>query len=159
MGAKMIRFEVNGTSVTFDGDGETPLLWVLRDHLDLKGTKFGCGIGMCGSCMARIDGSARKTCRAKISSVAGKRVTTIEGLAAKDTVLHPVQQAWIEEDVPQCGYCQGGQIMAAIDLLEQNARPSNEEISQAMSNICRCGTYSRIRKAIHRASALMAEGK
>jgi isoquinoline 1-oxidoreductase alpha subunit len=156
---QMIRFEVNGQPVIFKGDGDTPLLWVLRDHLDFTGTKFGCGIGMCGSCTVHIDGRARKTCRTKVSSVAGKRVTTIEGLAAADGTLHPVQQAWIEADVPQCGYCQGGQIMAAIDLLQQSSRPSDDEISRAMSNICRCGTYPRIRKAIHRASALMAEGK
>jgi aerobic-type carbon monoxide dehydrogenase small subunit (CoxS/CutS family) len=155
----MIRFEVNGKTVTFEGDEDTPLLWVLRDNLGLTGTKFGCGIGMCGSCMAQIDGRARKTCRTKVASVVGKQVITIEGLAADGEVLHPVQRAWIEEDVPQCGYCQGGQIIAAVDLLQGSRRPTDEDISLAMSNICRCGTYPRIRKAIHRAAAMMAEDK
>ncbi len=154
----MIRFQVNGQKVSFEEDGDTPLLWVLRDHLGLTGTKYGCGIGMCGACTVHVDGRARKSCRTEVSSVAGKRVKTIEGVAAADGTLHPMQQAWVEEDVSQCGYCQAGQIMTAMELLGQSTRPSDEEISQAMSNICRCGTYPRIRKAIHRAAALMPEG-
>ena len=155
----MIEFHVNNEAVAFDGVENTPLLWVLRDHLKLTGTKFGCGIGSCGACTVHIDGRARKTCTTKVSSVAGKKVTTIEGLALTNGKLHPVQQAWIEEDVPQCGYCQGGQIMAAVDLLEQIPSPSDADIAREMRNICRCGTYVRIRKAIHRASALISEGQ
>ena len=152
----MIQFHVNGQAVSFEGEQETPLLWVLRDHLKLKGTKFGCGIGSCGACTVHIDGRARKSCTTKVSGLAGKKITTIEGLALADGSLHPVQQAWIEEDVPQCGYCQGGQIMAAVDLLEQIPSPSDADIARKMLNICRCGTYLRIRKAIHRASVLIS---
>jgi isoquinoline 1-oxidoreductase alpha subunit len=153
----MIEFRVNNQPVNFDGVEDTPLLWVLRDHIKLTGTKFGCGIGSCGACMVHIDGRAMKACTARVSSVAGKSITTIEGLAQADGTLHPVQQAWIEEDVPQCGYCQGGQIMAAADLLKKNPSPSDEEISRGMRNICRCGTYPRIRKAVHRAAALLSK--
>jgi isoquinoline 1-oxidoreductase alpha subunit len=155
----MIEFQVNNQAVTFDGAEDTPLLWVLRDHLKLKGTKFGCGIGSCGACTVHIDGRAKKSCTTKVSGIAGKKITTIEGLAHADGSLHPVQQAWIEEDVPQCGYCQGGQIMSAVDLLTQNPNPGDEDISRKMTNLCRCGTYVRIRKAIHRASDLIAEVK
>ena len=155
----MIKFQVNNTAVTFEGMEDTPLLWVLRDHLKLKGTKFGCGIGSCGACTVQIDGRASRTCTTKVSSVAGKKITTIEGLASAGGELHPVQRAWIEEDVPQCGYCQAGQIMAAVDLLEQTPSPSDADIARGMLNICRCGTYVRIRKAIHRASALISEEK
>jgi len=155
----MIEFHINNEPVSFDGVVNTPLLWVLRDHFKLTGTKFGCGIGSCGACTVHIDGRARKTCTTKVSSVAGKKVTTIEGLASPGGKLHPVQQAWIEEDVPQCGYCQGGQIMAAVDLLEQTPRPSDADIAREMKNICRCGTYVRIRKAIHRAADLISEGQ
>ena len=155
----MIEFQVNNATVTFEGMEDTPLLWVLRDHLKLKGTKFGCGIGSCGACTVHIDGRANRTCTTKVSSVAGKKITTIEGLASPGGELHPVQRAWIEEDVPQCGYCQAGQIMAAVDLLEQTPSPSDADISTHMLNICRCGTYVRIRKAIHRASALISEEK
>lgn len=154
----MIEFYVNNEPVSFSGDEDTPLLWILRDHLRLTGTKFGCGIGSCGACMVHVDGRARKACTSKASSVAGKRITTIEGLASPGGELHPVQQAWIDEDVPQCGYCQGGQIMAAIDLLNNNPQPSDEDIARSMRNICRCGTYVRIRKAIHRASVSMRKG-
>jgi len=153
----LISFKVNNEVVTLDGADNTPLLWVIRDHVQLKGTKFGCGIGQCGACMVHVDGRVRKACITKVSKVAGRSVTTIEGLAPSDDTLHPVQQAWIEEDVPQCGYCQAGQIMAAVDLLQQIPNPSDAEIGRNMSNICRCGTYVRIRKAIHRASELMAE--
>jgi aerobic-type carbon monoxide dehydrogenase small subunit (CoxS/CutS family) len=155
----MIEFHVNNKPVRFEGEEDTPLLWVLRDQLKLKGTKFGCGIGSCGACTVHIDGRARKTCTTKVSAVAGKKVTTIEGLASRDGQLHPVQQAWIEEDVPQCGYCQGGQIMAAVDLLQQIPDPNDADIAREMRNICRCGTYIRIRKAIHRASVLISEEK
>lgn len=154
----MIKFHVNNEPVSFSGDEDTPLLWVLRDHLSLTGTKFGCGIGSCGACTVHIDGQASKACTRKVSSVTGKRVTTIEGLATPDGGLHPVQQAWIDADVPQCGYCQGGQIMAAIDLLNEIPEPSDADIARKMRNICRCGTYVRIRKAIHRASATMRKG-
>jgi isoquinoline 1-oxidoreductase alpha subunit len=155
----MIKFQVNNKPISFSGDEDTPLLWVLRDHLKLTGTKFGCGIGSCGACTVHIDGLASKACTRKVSSIAGKQVTTIEGLASPQGELHPVQLAWIEEDVPQCGYCQGGQIMAAIDLLKKNPSPDDAEIARQMRNICRCGTYVRIRKAIHRASAMMKEGQ
>jgi isoquinoline 1-oxidoreductase alpha subunit len=154
----MIEFYVNNEPVSFSGDEDTPLLWILRDHLGLTGTKFGCGIGSCGACMVHIDGRAGKACTSKASSVAGKRITTIEGLASPRGELHPVQQAWIDEDVPQCGYCQGGQIMAAVDLLNSNPEPSDADIASKMRNICRCGTYVRIRKAIHSASTKMRKG-
>lgn len=153
----MISFEINNETVSYDGLEDTPLLWVLRDHFKLKGTKYGCGIGSCGACTVHIDGKAMKSCTTRISRVAGRRVTTIEGLAASPTELHPVQQAWIAEDVPQCGYCQAGQIMAAADLLHRNPKPSDKDIARKMTNICRCGTYVRIRKAIHRAAGQMAE--
>jgi isoquinoline 1-oxidoreductase alpha subunit len=153
----VISFAINNESVTFDGTVDTPLLWVLRDHFKLKGTKFGCGIGSCGACTVHIDGQARRSCVTKVSSVAGRAVTTIEGLAISEVKPHPVQQAWIEEDVPQCGYCQTGQIMAAVDLLRQIPKPNNSDIAREMTNICRCGTYVRIRKAIHRAADLIAQ--
>jgi len=152
----MITFKVNNGEVSFAGGEDTPLLWVLRDQLDLKGTKYGCGIGRCGACTVLIDGKAKRTCMTRISTVAGRQITTIEGLAPSATKLHPVQQAWIEEDVPQCGYCQAGMIMAAVDLLQDNARPSDDDIAREMTNLCRCGTYVRVRKAIHRAADLLA---
>jgi isoquinoline 1-oxidoreductase alpha subunit len=155
----MIQFHVNTSEISFDGDPTTPLLWVVRDHLQLTGTKYGCGIGQCGACTVHVDGRAQRSCLLPVSSVAGKSVTTIEGLATHDDSLHAVQQAWLEEDVPQCGYCQAGQIMATVDFLARNPNPSDEEIDSGISNICRCGTYVRIRKAIHRAASLMAEAK
>ena len=150
---------INGDDVTFDGAADTPLLWVLRDAAQLTGTKFGCGIGQCGACTVHIDGSARRSCITPVAAAAGREITTIEGLATEDS-LHPVQQAWVELAVPQCGYCQAGQIMATVDLLARNAAPSDAEINAELTNICRCGTYPRIRKAIHRAAELMraAEG-
>jgi isoquinoline 1-oxidoreductase alpha subunit len=154
----MIAFQVNGSAVDFGGDGQTPLLWVLRDHLKLKGTKFACGIGQCGACSVHVEGAVQRSCVIPVSSVAGKSVTTIEGLAPSATQLHVVQQAWLEEDVPQCGYCQAGQIMAVADLLTRNPQPSDDEIDASMTNICRCGTYVRIRKAVHRAVALKNGG-
>src|SRR5499427_5953134 len=145
---------VNGMAHGIDVEPDTPLLWVLRDSLKLKGTKFGCGIAQCGACTVLMDGQAIRSCSYPIASVAGERITTIEGLSADGT--HPVQLAWIEFDVPQCGYCQSGQIMAAVALLKETPKPTDTEINSAMTNICRCGTYPRIRAAIHRAAELQA---
>lgn len=151
----MISFTVNNEAVSFDGETDTPLLWVLRDHLGLTGTKFACGVGLCGACIVHLDGRAAAACRVPVSSVGGRSVTTIEGLASSDGELHPVQQAWLEMDVAQCGYCQAGQIMATADLLKRHPNPTDKEIDNNMSSlICRCGTYVRIRKAIHRAAKL-----
>jgi len=150
----MIDFQLNGKSVSFDEgvDPSTPLLWAVREQLALTGSKFGCGLGLCGACTMHVDGRATRTCTLPISAIAGKAVTTIEGLGGE----HPVQQAWQDINVVQCGYCQSGQIMSAVALLEKTPQPSDSEIDAAMAgNICRCGTYSRIRKAIHRASDLM----
>jgi isoquinoline 1-oxidoreductase subunit alpha len=146
-----ITLRVNGSEHQVDVAAETPLLWVLRDTLQLTGTKFGCGAGFCGACTVHLDGAAVRSCLTEVSAAAGRSVTTIEGLSPKG--LHPVQQAWLEEDVAQCGYCQTGQIMSATALLAKIALPSDEQITQAMNgNLCRCGTYERIRKAIHRAA-------
>lgn len=152
-----IAFVVNGKPVTFDGDATMPLLWYLRDHAQLTGTKFGCGIAQCGACTVHLDGQATRSCVLPVSALAGKSITTIEGLANGAT-LHAVQQAWIDEDVAQCGYCQAGQIMAAVDLLKRTPKPSDEDIA-GLTNLCRCGTYPRVRKAIHRAVALIAGGR
>lgn len=142
---------VNGKRRTVNAPADMPLLWVIRDLIGLTGTKFGCGIGQCRACTVHLDGNATFSCLIPVSSAAGHRVTTIEGLAPSG--LHSVQQAWIDEDVPQCGYCQPGQIMAAAALLQQHAKPTDAEIDAAMmGNICRCGTYQRIRRAIHRAA-------
>ena len=141
---------VNGRRRTVDVAADTPLLWVLRDNLGLTGTKFGCGIAQCGACTAQLDGVAVRTCVLPISAVGTRRVTTIEGLSPAGT--HRVQKAWIAEDVPQCGYCQSGQIMAAASLLARKPNPTDADIDEAMTNICRCGTYQRIRAAIHRAA-------
>jgi len=141
---------VNGIAYTADVEPETPLLWVLRDSLKLTGTKFGCGIAQCGACTVHVDGVATRSCSFPVSAAAGKSITTIEGLSkAAD---HPVQRAWLIEDVPQCGYCQSGQIMAAAALLKASPNPTDEEIHREMSNICRCGTYNRIRAAIKQAA-------
>jgi aerobic-type carbon monoxide dehydrogenase small subunit (CoxS/CutS family) len=145
-----VNFTVNGRRESVDVASDTPLLWVLRDNLGLTGTKFGCGIAQCGACTVHLDGAPARSCVIPISEVAGKRVTTIEGLSRNRS--HPVQRAWIAEDVPQCGYCQSGQIMAAAALLAETPAPTDAAIDAAMSNICRCGTYSRIRAAIHRAA-------
>ncbi len=147
-----IEFLVNGKSVSFDGDPQMPLLWYLRDHARTTGVKYGCGVGACGACTVHLDGSAVRSCSLPVSSVAGRQITTIEGLAEGET-LHALQRAWIEEDVPQCGYCQAGQIMAAADLLSRNPDPADSDIA-ALTNLCRCGTYPRIRKAIRRAVSL-----
>ena len=144
-------FTLNGKSTTVNVDPQMPLLWVLRDTLDLTGTKFGCGMALCGACTVHINGEAARSCITPVSSVQGKKVTTIEGLSADGS--HPVRKAWIAEDVPQCGYCQSGQIMSAAALLAKKQKPTDADIDDAMSgNICRCGTYQRIRKAIHRAA-------
>ena len=153
----MISLTVNGTSQRVDVSPDTPLLWVLRDNLGLTGTKYGCGMALCGACTVHVNGQATRSCVMPISAAAGKSVLTIEGLSHDGS--HPLQQAWIAEEVPQCGYCQSGQIMAAAVLLRENPRPSDADIDDAMSgNICRCGTYQRIRRAIHRAAAAPAEG-
>jgi isoquinoline 1-oxidoreductase alpha subunit len=150
-----ISFTLNGKPQTVDVSPDMPLLWVLRDTLNMTGTKFGCGMALCGACTVHINGEATRSCITQISSVAGKKVTTIEGLSVDGS--HPVQQAWMEEDVPQCGYCQSGQIMSAVALLTKKANPTDADIDDAMSgNICRCGTYQRIRKAIHKAAALQS---
>ncbi len=154
----MVTFEVNAKPVNFDGDPATPLLWVVRDHLKLTGTKFGCGIGQCGACTVHIDGRAQRSCITPVASVAGRAITTIEGLAPSEEKLHPVQQAWVEMDVPQCGYCQAGQIMATVDFLQNHPKPTDDDIHKNMTNICRCGTYVRIRQAIHRAVELTEGG-
>ena len=146
-----ITLEVNGRTRSVDVDPQTPLLWVLRDALGLTGTKFGCGISACGACTVHLDGRAARTCTLPVSAAEGRAVTTIEGLAGDDK-LHRVQQAWIDEQVPQCGYCQSGMIMAVSALLEQRPDPSDEQIDAAITNICRCGTFVRIRRAIHAAA-------
>ena len=147
----MITITVNGQRHDVDAAPDTPLLWALRDHLGLTGTKFGCGAALCGACMVHIDGEAVRSCSLPLSAAAGRSVTTIEGLSADRS--HPLQQAWIAEQVPQCGYCQSGMIMAAAAMLAEIKRPSDAEIDNAITNICRCGTYARVRKAIHAAAA------
>ncbi|MEP7083469.1 MAG: (2Fe-2S)-binding protein [Betaproteobacteria bacterium] len=145
---------INGDAVNADLPGDTPLLWVLRDHLDLTGTKFGCGMALCGACTVHVDGQPVRSCVTTIASVTGKEVTTIEGLSK--TGEHPVQKAWIEEDVPQCGYCQSGMIMTTAALLKAKPKPTDADIDLALGgHICRCGTYNRIRKAVHTAAAMM----
>ena len=147
----MASFNINGQPVTVEADGDTRLLWVLREHLKLTGTKYGCGIGQCGACTVHIDGNATFSCLTPLTAVEGREVTTIEGLVGEDG--HPLQRAWVAEEVPQCGYCQSGQIMRAADLLARNPDPSRDEIVTHMSpNICRCGTYPRIVRAIERAA-------
>ena len=146
---------VNGSTRKVDVAPETPLLWVLRDTLDMRGTKFGCGRGFCGACTVHVEGVATRSCQTPVSSVAGHAITTIEGLGSSS--LHPLQQAWIDEDVPQCGYCQAGQLMTAAALLAKNPHPTDSEIVAALSgNLCRCATYVRIRRAVRRASTVMA---
>ena len=153
----MIKLTLNGQAKEVDVADDTPLLWVLRDTLGLTGTKFGCGIALCGACTVHVDGQPIRSCVTPVSTVAGKTVTSIEGLSADRG--HPVQKAWIELQVPQCGYCQSGQIMSAAALLSKNPNPSDADIDTAMSgNICRCGTYPRIRKAIQRAAELSKSG-
>jgi len=147
----MPHLNINGRSQQVDVDPRTPLLWVLRDAIGLTGTKYGCGIAQCGACTVHIDGVATRSCSVPISALGAKKVTTIEGLAA-DGTLHKVQQAWIDNDVPQCGYCQSGMIMAVAALLKENPKPSDSDIDGAITNICRCGTYQQVREAIHAAA-------
>jgi aerobic-type carbon monoxide dehydrogenase small subunit (CoxS/CutS family) len=148
----MFNLTINGKQHDIDAEADTPLLWVLRDEVGLTGTKFGCGMGLCGACSVLLDGEITRTCVLTVGAAAGKSVTTIEGLSADGS--HPVQKAWIEESVPQCGYCQSGMILAAVALLRRSPHPSDAEIDSSMTNICRCGTYNRVRKAIHRAAGL-----
>src|SRR5712664_4976016 len=151
-------FTLNGKSTTLDADPNMPLLWVVREVAGLSGTKFGCGMALCGACMVHLDAKAIRSCVAPLSRAEGKHVTTIEGLSAN--LSHPLQRAWIELDVPQCGYCQSGQIMSAAVLLAENPKPADKDIDEAMGgNICRCGTYPRIRRAIHRAAQLAGEAR
>jgi len=152
----MIDLRINGRNLRFDVDPNTPLLWVIREQAGLHGTKFGCGIAQCGACTVHLDGAPLRACVTPVQAAAGREITTIEGLGTLATGLHPLQQAWIDEQVPQCGYCQSGQIMAAAALLEENRNPSDADIDAAMSgNICRCGTYPRIRRGIKRAASQM----
>ena len=149
------KLSVNGQTHSVDAAPDTPLLWVLRDHLNLVGTKYGCGVGMCGACTIHLNGQAVRSCQLPVSSVAGQKIVTIEGLA--ENASHPLQRAWIELDVPQCGYCQAGQIMSAAALLANNPKPTDSDIDGAMTgNLCRCATYTRIRAGIHRAAELAA---
>jgi len=152
----MVNFTVNGQTQSVEADADTPLLWVLRDHLGLTGTKYGCGLALCGACTVHVDGRPVRSCRLPLRALEGKAVTTIEGLSRDRS--HAVQRAWIELDVPQCGYCQSGQIMSAVALLRDNPSPSDSDIDAALAgNICRCGTYQRIRRAVHRAAELLRE--
>ena len=154
----LIHLVVNNRPHDVETAPDTPLLWVLRDTLNLTGTKYGCGMGLCGACTVHLDGEGVRACQTTVSSVGAKKITTIEGLSPD--LSHPLQRAWIEIDVPQCGYCQSGQIMAAAVLLREKPNPTDEDINEGMAgNICRCGTYPRIRRAIHRAAALAAERK
>src|SRR5260221_4356995 len=149
----MISITVNGTHHQLDVEPEMPLLWVLRDEIGLTGTKFGCGIAQCGACTVHVNGEATRSCSLPVGSANGAEITTIEGLSVDGN--HPVQRAWVIEDVPQCGYCQSGQIMAAVAFLKQNPSPTDGDIDDGITNICRCGTYPRLRSAIHRAAALI----
>ena len=149
----MISLTINGKAYSIYVEAETPLLWVIRDEFGMTGTKFGCGIAQCGACTVHVDGEAMRSCSVQVGDVASKTITTIEGLSPD--AKHPVQQAWLAEDVPQCGYCQSGQIMAAAAFLKQYPKPTDADIDANLTNICRCGTYVRIRRAIHRAAELM----
>ncbi|MEH6474918.1 MAG: (2Fe-2S)-binding protein [Sneathiella sp.] len=151
----MLTLNINGKNVDVDAEEDTPLLWVIRDTVNLTGTKFGCGVAACGACTVHLDGEAARSCSVPVSEAVGVKITTIEGIS--DGKLTAVQQAWISEQVPQCGYCQSGMIMAVSALLNENPNPTDEEIDQSITNICRCGTYPRIRKAIHQAVKLQGE--
>jgi isoquinoline 1-oxidoreductase alpha subunit len=152
----MVTLNINGTDHSVDVEADTPLLWVLRDELALTGTKFGCGLGLCGACTVLLDGRPTRSCVVPVSAVSGQSIVTIEGLSKDKS--HPVQRAWIEENVPQCGYCQSGMILATVALLKNKPNPTDHDIDTGVTNICRCGTYNRVRKAIHRA-ARMQENK
>jgi isoquinoline 1-oxidoreductase alpha subunit len=154
----MATFTVNGNTHSYDGAGDRPLLWYLREDLNLVGAKFGCGIGQCGACTVHIDGVAVRSCSVPMDSLDGEAIETVENLGSDDN-LHPVQKAWVDFDVPQCGYCQAGQIMAVTHFLKENPNPTDADIDQGLTNICRCGTYTRMRKAIHHAAKLMASGE
>ena len=147
----MVRFSINGRTVDVDADPNTPLLWVIREQVGLTGTKYGCGVAQCGACTVHVDGAAVRSCAMPISAAAGKQITTIEGLATGAT-LHKVQKAWVDNDVPQCGYCQTGMIMAVAALLREKPRPTDADIDAAITNICRCGTFQQVREAIHSAA-------
>jgi len=147
----MAALNVNGRNHEVNADPNTPLLWVLREHVGLTGTKYGCGIAACGACTVHVDGVAMRSCSVPLSAVAGKKITTIEGLA-QNGVLHKVQKAWIEHDVPQCGYCQSGMIMAVVELLNNKPKPTDADINASITNICRCGTFQQVREAIHAAA-------
>jgi len=148
----VIRLSINGKTHNVDVDPNTPLLWAIREHVGLTGTKYGCGVAQCGACTVHVDGAPVRACALPVSAAEGKKITTIEGLAAGGK-LHKVQQAWIEHEVPQCGYCQSGMIMAAVALLKSNPKPTDADIDATMTNICRCGTFQEVRKAIHAAAA------
>ncbi|KAB0633292.1 (2Fe-2S)-binding protein [Burkholderia latens] len=150
--------DVNHQPVNIDCDPATPLLWVLRDHLNLTGTKFGCGVAACGACTVHLDGTVVRSCVLPVAAVAGKRITTIEGLAESPGKRHALQQAWVDEQVPQCGYCQSGMLMAAADLLARQPDPTDADIDTAITNLCRCGTYPRVRIAIKRAAKVLRDG-
>ena len=147
----MASLIINGKTIDVDVEMDTPLLWVIRENVGLTGTKYGCGIAQCGACTVHIDGAAVRSCGMLVSEVIGKQITTIEGLAAGET-LHKVQQAWIDNDVPQCGYCQSGMIMAVAALLKDNPKPTDQDIDDAITNICRCGTFKQVREAVHAAA-------
>ena len=147
----MANLNINGKAISVDVEDDTPLLWAIRENIGLTGTKYGCGIAQCGACTVHIDGVAMRSCGVTVSEAAGKKITTIEGLAAADGKLHKVQQAWIANDVPQCGYCQSGMIMAVSALLKENPKPTDADIDNAITNICRCGTFQQVRAAIHAA--------
>ena len=153
----MIELKINGKTHQFDGDPTTPILWVVRESAGLTGTKFGCGLAQCGACTVHLNGNPIRSCVTPVAAATGQEITTIEGVTEGQEGLHPLQQAWIDEQVPQCGYCQSGQLMSAVALLERNPDPSDKDIDEAMSgNICRCGTYGRIRRGIKRAAANQA---
>ncbi len=154
----MVTLTINGERHDLDVDPSTPLLWAIREQTGLTGTKFGCGIAQCGACTVHLNGAPIRSCVTPVQAAANQNITTIEGIGSADSGLHAIQQAWIDEQVPQCGYCQSGQIMSAVALLSENPAPSDEDIDRAMSgNVCRCGTYPRIRKGIKRAAAMLAE--
>jgi aerobic-type carbon monoxide dehydrogenase small subunit (CoxS/CutS family) len=152
-----LDLNINGTRHTIDADPQTPLLWIIRDHVGLTGTKFSCGIGQCGACTVHLDGQPVRSCSVAAATAAGKKITTIEGLSPDGR--HPIQVAWMEFDTPQCGYCQSGMIMSALALLQRSANPTDAEINSSVTNACRCGTYHRVRQAIHRAADLMKTGR